>query len=149
MHDLQACAVLILYVRAVAIINSVHSSTEDQVNIQALVLFHVFSQTIHTGTVVRLKKNIKWLCQSGQCACTSPSFLFDPVSVLFFYSGIWPDSTCYFLYSVLFPLWIYAKDIEAYYPLLMFPSFPVLNCTSEKHTCKIWQWILHAQKNCC
>lgn len=48
------------------------------------------------GTVVRLKKNIKWLCQWGQCACTSPSFLFDPVSALFFYSGIWPDSTCYF-----------------------------------------------------
>lgn len=59
MHDLQACAVLILYVRAVAIINSVHSSTEDQVNLEALFLFHMFSQTIHSGTVVRVKKNIK------------------------------------------------------------------------------------------
>lgn len=59
MHGLQACAVFILYVRAVAIISSVHSSTEDQVNFQALILFHNFSQTIHTGTVVRLKKNIK------------------------------------------------------------------------------------------
>lgn len=59
MHDLQACAVLILYIRAVAIIKSVHSSTEDQVNFQALILSHIFSQTIHTGTVVRLKKNIK------------------------------------------------------------------------------------------
>lgn len=59
MHGLQACAVLILYVRAVAIINPVHSSAEDQVNLEALILFHIFSQTIHTGTVVRVRKNIK------------------------------------------------------------------------------------------
>lgn len=39
MHDLQACEVLILYVRAVAITNSMHSSTEDQVNLQASILF--------------------------------------------------------------------------------------------------------------
>lgn len=65
MHGLQACAVLISYVRAVAIINSVHSSTEGWVNLQALILFHIFSQAIHTGSVVRLKNNIKWLCSQG------------------------------------------------------------------------------------
>lgn len=53
-----------------------------------------------------------------------------------------------FLYSVLFPLWICHKDIKAYHQFLMFPSFPVLNCTFEKHTWKI-QRFLHAQKNCC
>lgn len=147
MHDLQAFAVLIFYVRAVAIINSVHSSTEDQVNLPALILFHIFSQTILTGTVVRLKKSIKWPCQGSVHALPLPFSLTQ--FLLFFHSGIWPDSTCYFLYHVLFPLWMCPKDTEAYHQLLMFPSFPVLNCTSEKHTWKIWQWYIHAQKNGC
>lgn len=112
MHGLQACAVLILYVRAAAIISSVHSSTEDQVNFQALILFHNFSHTIHTATVVRLKKNIKWLCQSGECACTSPSFLFDPVPALFFFPLASDQTVPVVFYTVFFFLCEFAIKIS-------------------------------------
>lgn len=147
MHGLQACAVLISYVRAVAIINSVHSSTGDWVNIQALILFRIFSQAIHTGSVVRLKNNIKWLCQSGQCACTSPSFLFDPVSALFL---LWHLTRQYllFFYTVFSLLCKLVQKILKH--ITSFWCFHLFQyCTSVKHTWKIWQWFLHAQKNCC
>lgn len=89
--------------------------------------------------------SVRAVCMHFPFLSLWPSFLLS-----FFDSGIWPDSTCYFFIRCsLFFLWICPKDIEAYHQLLMFPSFPVLNCTSEKHTWKPWQWFLHAQKICC
>lgn len=147
MHDLQACKVLILYVRAVAIINSMHSSTEDQVNLQALILFlsdHSHGYSIKTEEKHQVTVSVRAVCMHFPFLSLWPSFC-----SLFFTLASDQIVPVIFLYCVLFPLWICPKDIEAYHHLLTFPSFPVLNCTSEKRMWKIWQWILHARKNCC
>lgn len=63
MHGLQACAVLILYLKAMTVSNSVHSSTEEIKQTFKHWPFFRFSHraNIQNGKAGKWKKNIEWL----------------------------------------------------------------------------------------